>query len=151
MACGSGILGLASTCCSYASHKTNEKPMKKILVADDEPGVRALLSAILSRERERPYEVLFASDGEEALQMARSEHPDMLLLDIRMPKMSGHEVCRELRADSLTSHMGIVMITALSRQSDREEAMAAGADDLLTKPFSAEAILEKVQQMLGAE
>ncbi len=125
--------------------------MKKILVADDEPGVRALLSAILSREHERQYEVLFASDGEEALQMARSEQPDMVLLDIRMPKMSGHEVCRELRADSLTSHMGIVMVTALARQSDREEAMAAGANDLVTKPFTAEAILEKVREILGTE
>lgn len=124
--------------------------MKKILVADDEPGVRALLSAILSRERESPYELLFAVDGEEALRMARSEHPDIVLLDIRMPKMSGHEVCREIRADASTSHMGIVIITALSRQSDREEAMAAGADDLLTKPFSAETILDKVRQMLAA-
>ncbi len=125
--------------------------MKKILVADDEPGVRALLSAILSREREQPYELFFASDGEEALQMARSEQPDMVLLDIRMPKMSGHEVCRKLRADSLTSHMGIVMVTALARQSDREEAMAAGANDLLTKPFTTEAILEKVREILGTE
>ena len=125
--------------------------MKKILVADDEPGVRTLLSAILSREREHPYELFFASDGEEALQMARSQQPDMVLLDIRIPKMSGHEVCRKLRADPITSHMGIVIVTALARQSDREEAMSAGANDLLIKPFTAEAILEKVREILGTE
>ena len=124
--------------------------MKKILIADDEPGVRALLSAILSRDLEGQYELLFASDGEEALLTAQSERPDVVLLDISMPLMSGLDVCRKLRADPSTRHMGIVIITALALGLDREEVMAAGPDDLVIKPFSTDTILGKVREVLAA-
>ena len=117
---------------------------KRILVADDDEGVLALITTIL-RDR---YETLLARDGEEALRIARQEKPDLLFLDIRMPKRDGYEVCRALKEAADTAHIKIIMLTALAQESDREKAVEAGADDYFTKPFGVTALLEKVDEVL---
>ena len=123
--------------------------MKTILVADDEEGVRALIVATLGRENR--YHLLLAEDGEEALRIARKEKPDLLLLDIMMPKKDGYGVCQELKKDPTTSNTKVVMLTALAQEADRQKAKKAGADDYFTKPFSPTALLKKVDGLLAQE
>ncbi len=121
--------------------------MKKILLADDEPAVRRLVTATLADESR--YQILEASDGVEALNIARVERPALLLLDVNMPELDGFEVCRALKADPATRDIVVVMLTALAQPTDRERGIAAGADGFFTKPFSPLALLEKVEEVLG--
>ena len=122
--------------------------MKTVLIADDEEVVRALVAATIDGDR---YTVLLAKDGEEALQMARNKMPDLLFLDIMMPKKNGYDVCHELKDDPATRHIKVVMLTALAQDADRKKALFAGADDYFTKPFSPTALLQKVGQFLDEE
>lgn len=122
---------------------------KKLLIAEDEESLRALLVATLQDDSR--YGLITSSDGEETLSLAREELPDLIFLDILMPKMDGIEVCRALKADERTRGIKIVMITALTQETNRKAAMEAGADDYVTKPFSPIALLEKVDQVLGGE
>ena len=106
-------------------------PVGRILVADDNQQNRELLEAYLLDDG---HEILMAADGREAIDMARAKHPDLILLDIMMPKLSGYEVCSQLKNDAATKQIPILMITALKEMGDIEKALAAGADDFLTKP-----------------
>lgn len=119
---------------------------KKVLLADDEEGILALVSATLGGDRE--YKILVARDGEEALSIARREKPALLFLDVLMPKMDGFEVCRALKRDPTTSHIKVIMLTAMTQESDKRKAVEAGADDYFTKPFNPMALLQKVDQVL---
>jgi two-component system phosphate regulon response regulator PhoB len=119
---------------------------KKVMLADDEEGVRILVAAILGSEG--PYELILARDGEEALQMAQQEKPDLLFLDVLMPKLDGYEVCRALKGDGDTASIKIIMLSALAQESDRQRALEMGADDYITKPFSPAAFLGKVKEVL---
>ena len=119
---------------------------KKIMIVDDEEPIVKLLQATLGEDDR--YHLLVARDGEEALTLARREKPDLVFLDMLIPKMDGIEVCRALRADPATAHMKIVMLTALAQERDLQEAMKAGADDYVTKPFSPTLVLKKVQDIL---
>jgi two-component system, OmpR family, phosphate regulon response regulator PhoB len=121
--------------------------VKKLLIAEDEPGIRRLIRMTLESEE---YEIIEASDGEEALTLARGEHPELLLLDVMMPRRSGLEVCRLLKADDDTAGMTIVMLTARAQESDLREARAAGCDDYFMKPFSPVALLRKVDEIFAA-
>ncbi|MEE8442894.1 MAG: response regulator [Dehalococcoidia bacterium] len=122
--------------------------MKTILVADDEEAVRALVTFTLGSNRR--YRLLLAGDGEEAIQLVKKNNPDLLLLDIMMPKKDGFDVCREIKtAGAFNSNMKVVMLTALAQEADREKAMEAGADGYFTKPFSPTALLQKVEEFLG--
>lgn len=116
----------------------------KLLIADDEPAVRALVHATLEGD---DYVILEAGDGEEALAVARAEHPALVLLDIMMPRLDGLEVCRRLKADPGTRDIVIVMLTAQAQERDRDRGLAAGADDYFTKPFSPLALLNTVEQL----
>lgn len=116
------------------------------MVVDDEEEVLALMSATL--EGGEGFKVLLARDGAEALEMARREKPDLLFLDIMMPKLNGYEVCRELKKDPATASITIIMLTALAQDSERAKAMEAGADGYFTKPFSPTALLNKVEEVL---
>lgn len=120
---------------------------KKVMLADNEEGIRALVSAILGDRTQ--YQVLLATDGDEALRIARREKPDLLFLDVLMPCLDGYEVCRALKEDADTSHIKIIMLTALAQESVEGKAIAAGADGYLTKPFSPTTLLEKVRQALA--
>lgn len=122
--------------------------MRKLLIADDEEGVRSLVRMTLESDA---YEILEASDGEQALALAREHHPGLVLLDVVMPGLSGIEVCRALKEDPATATIAVVMLTAKAQASERAAGRAAGADDYFTKPFSPKALLSKVEEMLGVE
>lgn len=121
--------------------------MMKILLADDEEAIRSLVAATL-KNTDR-YVVLLAQDGEQALEIALKERPELVLLDVRMPRMDGFEVCKELKSDSRTAHAKVIMLTALTLEEDRERANESGADEYFTKPFSPLALLSKVEDILA--
>jgi DNA-binding response OmpR family regulator len=121
---------------------------KKILVADDEPNIVISLEYLLKREG---YAVLVARDGQEALDLITREKPDLVLLDVMMPKKSGFEVCQALRANEALQGIKILMLTAKGRDTDMAKGTALGADDYMTKPFSTRELVEKVATMLGAQ
>jgi len=119
--------------------------MKKIMLADDDQTIRLLVNATL---RSDAYELIEASDGEEALTLARQELPDLILLDVTMPKVDGFEVCRRLKADPKTKDIRIIMLTARAQDADREQGETLGADGYFTKPFSPLALLGKIGEVL---
>ena len=118
----------------------------KILVADDEPNIVISLEYLMRREG---YTVLVARDGQEALDMIASERPDLVLLDVMMPKKSGFEVCQAVRASEALQATKILMLTAKGRDTDLAKGLALGADAYMTKPFSTRELADKVAEMLG--
>ncbi|MBI2853389.1 MAG: response regulator [Chloroflexi bacterium] len=119
---------------------------KKILLADDEDTVRSLIAATIRDDSQ--YVLLEARDGKEALEIARREKPDLILLDIVMPGLTGFDVCQQLKSDPATKSISIVLLTALSQESDRETGRRAGADGYFSKPFSPIALLRKAEEAL---
>jgi len=117
----------------------------RVLIADDNPQGVELLEAYLA---ENDYEIRTASDGEETLRQVAEWQPDLILLDIMMPKISGFEVCKRLRANPATRDMAILMITALDQPSDVERAVEAGTDDYLTKPINKTELFLRVRSLL---
>src|SRR5437773_7945212 len=116
----------------------------RILVVDDVPANVKLLEARLSAEY---FDVMTASNGTEALALARRAECDIVLLDVMMPDMDGFEVCRRLKTDPATHHIPVVMVTALDQPSDRVRGLEAGADDFLTKPVSDIALVARVRSL----
>jgi two-component system phosphate regulon response regulator PhoB len=119
--------------------------MPTILVVDDEPPIRELVRFTLEDEQIR---VLEAGDGMRALEVAQASRPDLILLDVQMPRLDGLEVCRRLRADAALAGTRIVMLTAAGQDADRARGLAAGADEYLTKPFSPLALFTLVRSLL---
>ena len=117
----------------------------RVLIADDNPQGVELLEAYLA---ERDYDIATAADGEETLQKVHSWRPDLILLDIMMPRLSGFEVCKRLRANPGTRDIVVLMITALDQRSDMDRAVEAGAYDFLTKPINKRDLLDRVQAAL---
>jgi putative two-component system response regulator len=117
----------------------------KILLADDQDRVRRLVAATLGSAQ---WELLYASDGEEALRIARESQPSIVLLDVTMPKLDGFEVCRRLKSEATTRHMAVVMLTALRDEESRIRANLAGADEYFVKPFSPLALVSRLQELL---
>jgi two-component system phosphate regulon response regulator PhoB len=122
--------------------------MRTLLIAEDEEGIRALVKMTLARNK---YEILEAVDGEEALALAREHRPQLILLDVMMPGLSGFEVCRALKDDPITAQATVVMLSARTQEADREQGMASGADDYFTKPFSPIALLRKIDEVYGRD
>ncbi len=120
----------------------------KVLVVDDNQQNLELLQAYLEDLPE--LSIVSATDGLEAIQMVAKERPDLVLLDIMMPKMSGFEVCKQIKANPETRHIQVVMVTALSETGDIERATECGTDDYLTKPIDRKALVELVRTMLQA-
>lgn len=118
---------------------------KRLLLIDDEPAVQTLVRLVLEGEG---WQVLVARDGLQGLALAREQHPDVILLDVALPDVSGLEVCRQLKADPSTSAIPIAMLTAMAQETDRRSAMALGADDYVTKPWRPAALMTKVASML---
>ena len=127
--------------------QTGERAKPRILIADDNPEGVELLEAYLDKA---DYEIRTAADGEETLARVRDWQPDLILLDIMMPKISGFEVCKRLRADANTSNIAILMITALDQPSDIERALDVRADDFVTKPINKSELLLRVRALLKA-
>ena len=123
------------------------EPRRKVLFADDEAEILELLK--LTFEDDERYEVLLARDGEQALAMCLAERPELVFLDIHMPKLDGVRVCERLRRDPATKETKVVMLTALPQDSEIDRAMAAGADDYMTKPFSPTQLRRKLLEALG--
>ena len=120
--------------------------MPRILIADDEPSLRLLVRATLSANKS--FELIEASDGNEALNKAQSDLPDLILLDVMMPGLSGFEVCERLKNDSKTKNIIIIMLTAKGQQSDRDWAISVGTDYFLTKPFSPIELFNLIEKIL---
>lgn len=118
----------------------------KILVADDEPNIVISLEYLLKREG---YTVIVAKDGQEALDAIARELPDLVLLDVMMPKKTGFEVCQAVRSTEALQATKILMLTAKGRDTDVAKGVALGADAYMTKPFSTRELVQKVAQMLG--
>ena len=116
-----------------------------VLVAEDESAVSELLLYNLRRE---DYEVAIAADGEEALMMIDERAPDLLLLDWMLPKVSGIEICRRVRATGVNPNLPIIMLTARGEESDRIRGLDTGADDYVTKPFSTTELMARVRAVL---
>lgn len=121
---------------------------KTILIVDDAAHVVRSLRFVLERAG---YEVLEARDGEEALEVVRSADPDLLFLDIMLPQLEGYEVCRQIKASPDLASIPVVMLTAKSRQEERQAALSAGADEYITKPFSPGGVVELANSLLGTE
>jgi DNA-binding response OmpR family regulator len=118
----------------------------KILVADDEPNIVISLEFLLKREG---YTVVIARDGQEAIEAIERERPDLVLLDVMMPKKTGFEVCQDVRTNDALQATKILMLTAKGRDTDVAKGMALGADAYMTKPFSTRDLVQKVADMLG--
>ncbi|GBD10743.1 DNA-binding response regulator MtrA [bacterium HR23] len=118
----------------------------RILIAEDEKGLRDLLSAIFQGGQ---WEVFFAVDGVQALDMARKIHPDLVILDIVMPGMFGWDVVQALRRDPATQHVKVLMLSALIQDSHKRKAFQSGADAYMEKPFSPRQLLATVEELLS--
>lgn len=119
---------------------------KHVLVCDDEPYIVESVSYVA---RKAGFAVLTAEDGDTALQVAQSRHPDLIFLDIMMPGLSGDEVCRRLKSDPATKDIYIVILTARGQEEDERRAMSMGANEFMTKPFSPRKLKEKLVNLLG--
>ncbi|MEA1927211.1 MAG: response regulator [Candidatus Auribacterota bacterium] len=119
--------------------------MKTILIVDDEPGILAGLSARLEANG---YNVLEASDGIEALKKARSSIPDLIILDLMLPKMDGYKVARLLKYDNRYSQIPILILSARGQDSDKEMGKSAGADDFMVKPFDSADLLSRIERLI---
>lgn len=117
----------------------------KILIADDDPDIVKFIEVNLALEG---FELVIANDGERALQTAIEELPDLMLLDVMMPKMDGFEVCRRLRSDPRTSNLSIIMLTAKSLSADKVVGLTTGADDYIIKPFDPLELIARVKSTL---
>ena len=118
---------------------------KRILVVDDERDLVELIAYNLQRNG---YEVLTAPDGQAALDAARRQRPDLIILDLMLPGIDGTEVARQLRADPITAHVPVIMLTAKSEEIDVVVGLALGADDYITKPFSMKILLARLSTVL---
>ncbi len=120
--------------------------MMKILIADDERDIRELIRFTLQFSG---YEVITASNGEEAFESAYREQPDLILLDVRMPRMTGYEVCIKLKLDEQTKNIPVAFLSAKGQESEVQTGLEAGAEDYIIKPFSPEQLCERVKVLLG--
>ncbi|WP_428623189.1 response regulator transcription factor [Sedimenticola sp.] len=116
-----------------------------ILIVDDEKNIAISVDYLLRREG---FEVSVAHDGEEGLRLIREERPDLILLDIMMPKLDGFQVCETVRQDPALADIRIVMLTAKGRDAEKEKGLALGADAYITKPFSTRELISQVKALL---
>ncbi|MBI5555047.1 MAG: response regulator [Elusimicrobia bacterium] len=121
-------------------------PGRKILVIEDDALIRELDRLSLAAAG---FVVVLATDGFQGLEMARSENPDLIVLDIMLPKMDGFKVCRILKFDDKYKHIPIIMLTARIQEVDKETGFRTGADAYMTKPFEPEELIKKINQVLA--
>lgn len=124
---------------------------QKILIIDDEPHIRALLEQTLEDFEDEDVEILTAKDGEEGLELIEDEHPNLVFLDVMMPKKNGFDVCRTVKKEWEFDDVYIVMLTAKGQEFDKKQGLEVGADTYMTKPFDPDEIVEKASEVLGIE
>ncbi|MDO8472936.1 MAG: response regulator [Dehalococcoidia bacterium] len=117
----------------------------RILLADDDPKLRTLVQLSLGNH----FTILEASDGQEALDVARAQRPDLILLDVTMPVLNGLDVCKEIKQDPATRDIIVVMLTAKNSPDEVSRAIELGADDYITKPFSPRMLLDRLMELLS--
>src|SRR5215218_2813693 len=120
---------------------------KKILIVDDEAHIRTLIEQTLEDLEDEGVEFLTAENGEEALKIIQAENPQLVFLDVMMPKLNGMEVCRRVKKE-LSLNVFIVLLTAKGQELDRQKGQEVGADLYMTKPFDPEVILDKAREVL---
>lgn len=120
--------------------------MKKILIVDDEPNIVMTLEYTFKKSN---YEVFIARDGQEALDILKSNFPDVIILDIMMPMVDGFATLEQIRKDENLKHTKVLFLSAKNKESDIEKGLALGADAYMTKPFSIKKVVEKVEELLG--
>jgi DNA-binding response OmpR family regulator len=124
---------------------------KKLLIVDDESQIRMLIEQTLEELEDEGIEFLTAENGEQALQIIQAENPQLVFLDVMMPKMNGMEVCRRVKKDLSLHDVYIVLLTAKGQELDRQKGQEVGADVYMTKPFDPETILSKAKEVLQIE
>jgi len=121
--------------------------MAKILIAEDERDIRDLIAFTL---KFAGYEVVTANNGEEAVLFTKQELPDLVITDVRMPKMTGYEACRQIKADPATQHIPVVFLSAKGQEAEVQTGLDSGADEYLLKPFAPDQLTRKVADILAA-
>lgn len=121
-------------------------PKKRILIVEDEI---ELVKAMQIRLEQAGYEVLSSNDGQDALEKAKRENPDLIILDLMLPKMDGYKVCRMLKFDQKYRKIPIIMFTARAQEADKKMGEEVGADAYITKPFDPGVLLDKIKKFLG--
>ncbi len=124
---------------------------QKILIVDDEAHIRMLIEQTLEDLEDEGVEFLSAENGEIALEIIQKENPQLVFLDVMMPKMNGMEVCRRVKKDLGMADVFIVLLTAKGQETDRQKGLDVGADVYMTKPFDPEVLLNKAREVLGIE
>ena len=124
---------------------------KKILIADDEVHIRALLELTLEDLEDAGVELLSASNGLEAWDIAQAEQPDLIILDVMMPGLSGYEVCQLVRCDPDLSNTHIIMLTAKGQEADQGRSIEVGANEYITKPFDPNYLIGRAADVLGVK
>ena len=119
---------------------------KKILVVDDEPHIIRSLTFVLKKEG---YDVSSATNGEEAMAKARESKPSLMFLDVMMPKKNGYEVCQEVKSDPDLRDIYTIILTAKGQETDRQKGLSAGANEVITKPFSPVEVVQRLKELLG--
>lgn len=134
---------------SYVAVQTAERnalmARGKVLVVDDSPTDLAMMIAPLRREG---YDVIVATDGDEALRKVQDEHPNCVVLDVVMPKRNGFQVCRTIKSDAASRHIPVILLTSKSERTDELWGMRQGADIYLTKPFDGDTLVARVRQVI---
>ncbi|MFH1287114.1 MAG: response regulator [bacterium] len=124
---------------------------KAILIADDEPYIRSLLEETLEEIGDKGVSIYIAENGEIGLELALAHEPNLIFLDVMMPKMNGYEMCAAVRKKHKLEDMHIIMLTAKGQEIDRQRGMDIGANEYLTKPFDPDEIVAKANKILGLE
>ncbi len=120
--------------------------MTKILIAEDEPDIRDLVAFTL---RFAGHEVVTATNGEEAVQVAKKELPDLIILDVRMPRMTGYDACRAIKSDPVLNPVPVIFLSAKGQESEIQDGMNAGAEEYLLKPFAPDQLTDRVRSILA--
>ena len=128
------------------SDATNPGNPKKVLIADDDQNIVISIEFLMKREG---FQVLIANDGEDALAKVISERPDLVLLDVMMPKKNGYEVCQSIKSDPALASTKVLMLTAKGRDTEVAKGLAIGADDYMTKPFSTRELVARAKDLLA--
>jgi DNA-binding response OmpR family regulator len=131
-------------------HAPYPNPMtQKILIVDDEPNILTLMEQALEDLEDEGVELLTAKNGEEALEMIKTEKPNLVFLDVMMPKMNGLKVCQIVKHELQMTDIHIIILTAKGQEFDKQKGIEVGADLYLTKPFRPKEVLEKSMEVLG--
>ena len=122
-------------------------PKKKILVVDDSKTALFMVTTILKKE---PYQLLTATDGQQAVEVAAAEHPDLVLMDVVMPRMTGFEACRELKRREDTKAIPVILVTTRGEEENVEIGFESGCNDYVTKPVNGQELLAKVRDLVAS-